>query len=244
MKCVAIIQARLGSTRLPGKVLLPLAGKPMIARVVERARRVPGLDEVVVATTDLPVDDPLVDCLAMLGVATCRGSEADVLDRYYQAAMVAHADVVVRITADCPLLSPRVSGRVLAELLAHRDLCDYASNAQVRTFPRGLDTEAFTFPALARAHAEAHTPAEREHVTPYLYRSGKFRLRDVADSLDHSDLRWTVDTPADFELVRRIYEALAPDNPAFEYEEVLELLSRYPDWSDLNRDVPQKALGE
>lgn len=244
MKCVAIIQARLGSTRLPGKVLLPLAGRPMIERVVERARRVPGLDEVVVATTDLPADDPLFDCLATLGVATFRGSEADVLDRYYQTATNAQADVVVRITADCPLLSPEISGRVLAELLAHRDTCDYASNAQVRTFPRGLDTEAFTFDSLARAHAEAHTPAEREHVTPYLYRSGKFRLRDVTDAVDRSDLRWTVDTPGDFELVRRIHEALGPVNPAFDYEDVLELLRQHPDWSDLNRDVRQKALGE
>ena len=181
MKTVAIIQARMGSTRLPGKVLLDLAGEPMLARVVHRVQRAASLQEVIVATTVQPADDAITQLCAGRGWPCARGSQDDVLDRYYQAATASQADVVVRITSDCPLIEPDVIDQVVGALLAGQPEVDYASNVQPpRTFPRGLDVEVIRFDALERAWREDVDPAWREHVTPYLYRHPeRFRIHGV-----------------------------------------------------------------
>ncbi|XOB98440.1 cytidylyltransferase domain-containing protein [Deinococcota bacterium DY0809b] len=243
-RVVAIVQARMGSTRLPGKVMLPLAGKPMIHHVVERVRRVPELDEVVVATSTLEQEQPLVECLHEMGVPVFRGSEQDVLERYYLAAKDFYADAVVRITADCPLISPRVTSAVVRAFLACNG-CDYVSNTLKRTFPRGLDTEVVRFSALERAHREAATPSEREHVTPYIWKQpDRFRIQQYRGEVDLSALRWTVDTPEDFKLARRVFEALYPKHPRFDVDEVLSLLKRHPEWTEINAGVRQKGVSE
>lgn len=244
MKTAAIIQARMGSTRLPGKVLKPLAGQSMIDHVVARAGCIAGVDEVVVATSTSEKEQPLVNCLKDRGVAVFRGAEEDVLERYYRAASTYEADAVVRITADCPLLSPRVSGRVVLTFKEKAGAVDYVSNTLERTFPRGLDTEVFSFEVLEKTHREASASRDREHVTRYMrHHPDRFRLTGVASDEDNSRLRWTVDEESDLRLVRRIYHRLyEPDAIPFEYEDVLELLDREPALNSLNRHVEQEAV--
>ncbi len=242
MRVVAITQARMGSMRLPGKVLLDLAGASMLERHVTRLQRTTSLTEVVVATTVQPVDDAVAALCETRGWACFRGSEDDVLDRYYQAARAYNAEVVVRVTADCPLIDPELVDRVVRLLVGGQPGLDYTSNCLPHdTYPRGLDVEAFTFAALERAWREDGRPDSREHVTPYIERHPNlFRQTGVTNPVDYSALRWTVDTSADLELVRRIFMALG-DGP-FGWETVLELLARHPEWSDLNRHVPQKMV--
>jgi spore coat polysaccharide biosynthesis protein SpsF len=229
----------MGSTRLPGKVLELLAGAPMIQRVVERVRRVTCIDEVVVATTVLEEERPLVDVCRSLGVHVVRGSPDDVLSRYVLAATEASADVVVRITSDCPLISPMVTARVVEAFRAGG--CDYASNCHRRTFPRGLDVEVFSRTALDSSHAAATAAAEREHVTPFIYRHPeRFVLRDVTDPVDRSHLRWTVDTVDDLALIQRMYSELGPDG--HDYADALQVQAQHPEWSELNRHVEQKKV--
>lgn len=241
---VAIVQARMGSTRLPGKVMKPIAGEPMIHHVVERTRRIRGVDQVVVATSDAPGERPLVEWVCSAeGVELFRGPEHDVLRRYHDAALAYNAEVVVRITGDCPLLSPRVSTQVVQTYLEHRTSCDYCTNTLQRTYPRGLDTAAMSFEVLRRAHLQAAEPAAREHVTVYIWSNpDRFRLLGVRDHQDRHHLRWTVDTAADLQLIRKIYDALSP-NSLFEYDQVLELLEQNPQWTDINADVRQKSVG-
>jgi spore coat polysaccharide biosynthesis protein SpsF len=220
---VAIVQARTTSTRLPGKVLADLAGRPVLARVLERIADAPGVDEVVVATTVNDEDDPVVELARRLGHRCFRGDEHDVLGRYVGAARDAAADAVLRITADCPLLDPAVAGRVAAELVDHADRCDYAGNAVVRSFPRGLDVEALFRDTLERVHRMATAPAEREHVTMAVYHSFPhlFLRRDVVAAHDDTDLRWTVDHAADLDVVRAIYEALGLADRVLPYTDVV-----------------------
>lgn len=240
MKIVAIIQARMGSTRLPGKVLKDLEGETVLARVVNRLRRTQLITELLVATTDRPADDAIVDECGMCSVPVFRGDQDDVLDRYFQAAQLAKANVVVRITADCPLIDPEITDKTIAAFLEMRP--DYASNALELTYPRGLDTEVMTFAALGRAWREARKPYEREHVTPYIYEHPtEFKLLSVTDDADHSGQRWTVDTAEDLELVRTIYARLPG---TFVWRDVIALLEREPALMDLNRSIVQKALHE
>ena len=244
MNVVAIVQARMGSTRLPGKVMKPLLGEPMLARLLERLARCERVDDIVVATTDDGSERPIMALMDTLNVNVFRGSEDDVLARYYGAAQRYNADVVVRITSDCPLIAPEVVDECVEAFLASGGDADYASNGFKRTYPRGLDTEVFGVGALEAAYHEATTPAEREHVTPFIWgQPQRFRLLDVVDAENHSDLRWTVDTPEDFELVSKIYGALYPKNPTFSYHDVLRLLVEHPEWSELNRHVEQKKVG-
>jgi glutamate-1-semialdehyde aminotransferase/spore coat polysaccharide biosynthesis protein SpsF (cytidylyltransferase family) len=222
---VAIIQARMGSSRFPGKTLADLAGRPMLARVVERVRRAAAVNKVVVATSTAAGDDPIAEFCAHERIPCFRGSEDDVLERFYDAAKEHGADVLVRITADCPLIDPGVIDRVVERFQCGD--CDYASNALRYTYPDGLDTEVFSMAALQQAWREAKKPSEREHVTPYL-RSGKFRAVNVENESPSEPQRWTVDHPADLEFVRAVYAAFAGKTD-FRYREVLELLKARPE---------------
>jgi spore coat polysaccharide biosynthesis protein SpsF len=240
MKTVAIIQARMGSTRLPGKVLEPIQGRCMLLRVHDRAAQIPHVDQVAVATSTQPGDAAIVDLCNRHRIPCMQGSESDVLDRYYQSARRLEAGVIVRITADCPLLDPAVSGRVVETFLAGG--FDYVSNIRRRTYPRGLDTEVFAFEALGRAWHEAAEPYQREHVTPYIYEEKNlFSVGSVMSGEDHSSHRWTVDTPEDLELVRKIY-TMFEHPPGM--DEVLCLLNRHPELTRINQGVSQKELRE
>ena len=242
MKVIALIQARMGSARLPGKVLADVAGRPMLERVCDRVARAARVDQLLVATTNDPDDRAIVAECDRLDVAWFRGSEQDVLDRYHRAATACGADAVVRITADCPLIDPDVIDRVVYAFLQRRP--DYASNTLRRTWPRGLDTEVITAAALARASREATEPYQRIHVTPYIYRHPEsFRLLSVTGSEDCGDQRWTVDTPADIEFVRAVYRRLGHDE-TFSWFDVRQLLAREPALAELNRHVRQKQFVE
>ncbi len=229
----------MGSTRLPGKVLRDLAGRPMIARVLERVRRAGSVDEIIVATSDLRSDDPLADWLAASHHACFRGSEQDVLARFSGAAARTGADGIVRITADCPLIDPGVIDEVVAAFRSGH--FDYASNVLPRrTFPRGLDTEIFTRTALEICAREATDASSREHVTPFIYRHPeRFRLRGIEADTDFSEHRWTVDTLEDFELIGKICTALGEAD--FSWKDVLDLLVRNPAWLEINRHIAQKT---
>jgi spore coat polysaccharide biosynthesis protein SpsF len=239
VKTVAIIQARTGSTRLPGKVLLPLLGRPLLVHVVERVARASRIDETVVATTTLAGDDGIFELGRREGWLIVRGSEMDLLDRYLQAARERAADRVVRITSDCPLIDPDLIDEVVGAL---DEGIDYASNSlEPRTFPRGLDVEAMRRETLEEAGLADHDPSSREHATPYIYRHPeRFRLRRLAAQSDLSAHRWTVDTPADYELVRRIYDALGRND--FGWLEALAVVEAHPDWAESNRHIAQKTV--
>lgn len=235
MKTVAIIQARMSSTRLPGKVFADVCGQPLLHHVVCRARRARTPDQVVVATSDRPADDVVARFCEMSAVPCFRGSEEDVLDRYCHAARHFKAEAVVRVTADCPLLDPDVIDRVVQAFLAGDQ--DYVSNTLDRTYPDGLDVEVFSFAALARAWREARLPSEREHVTPYIWKHPElFRLGNVKQDEDLSDLRWTVDEPRDLEFVRAVYRWLGPRSD-FGMQEVLALLREHPELGRINAGI-------
>ena len=254
MRIAAVIQARMGSTRLPGKVLADLGGCSMLARVCSRVARAATVDQVVVATTLEPDDQQIVDECWRLAVACFRGSEQDVLDRYYQAAEAYRADAVVRITADCPLIDPEVIDRVVSTFLKERDQALlrpqegtrflFCSNTLERTWPRGLDTEVIGADALEHAWHEASEPHQRVHVTPYIYEHPEsFELLSVTGPEDFSNGRWTVDWPEDLRFVRAVYGRLE-DDETFSWRDVQQLLVREPALADLNRDVRQKQLVE
>ncbi|MGI9218312.1 MAG: cytidylyltransferase domain-containing protein [Hydrogenophaga sp.] len=239
MKTVIVVQARMTSTRLPGKVLLPLAGEPMLVRLLERLRRVQRAQGIVIATTTNVADDPIAALCAQQGVPCHRGSEHDVLSRYAEATRLHGADTVVRITSDCPLIDPALIDQVIA--VYEEGDSDYVSNMLPPTWPYGMAVEVFSAAALAQAHVEATQPAEREHVTPFLYwHPERYRLRNVASPVDLSQHRWTVDTPEDYELVRRLFEHLMPTHPNFTQADVLALLEQHPDWIALNQHIQQK----
>ena len=242
MKVVAIVQARVGSTRLPRKVLQDVEGETVLARVVNRLRRARLINEVVVATTDRAADDAIVVECRRRAVPVSRGDQDDVLDRYFRAAQLAKAEIVVRITSDCPLIDPEITDKTIAAFIEARP--DYASNILERTYPRGLDTEVMSLGALNRAWQAARKPYEREHVTPYICEHpSEFKLLSVTEDADYSSHRWTVDTPEDLELVRAIYARLK-GNAAFLWRDVLDLVKQEPRLVELNRSVLQKALHE
>jgi spore coat polysaccharide biosynthesis protein SpsF len=233
MNIVAIIQARCGSSRLPGKVLMDIAGHPMFSRVVQRTRQARLLTEVVLATSTEQRDEPLVTLAAGLGVPVFRGSEGDVLNRFVGAAKAFNADLVVRLCADCPLLDGAVIDRIVRVFLESKGI-DYVSNTLERTYPRGLDTEIFARDALIRAHLEAKLPYEREHVTPYIYKHPElFSLRNVIHTSNLSAYRLTVDEAADLEVVRFIYQHFQERN--FTFTDVIRLLIENPQVRRLNQ---------
>jgi len=240
-RTIAVIQARMGSTRLPGKVLVPLGGQSMLACVCRRAARAATLDGLLVATTDQPADAPVVDECRRLGIDVFRGNEQDVLDRYYQAARATGADVLVRITADCPLIDPELIDQVVRAM--HRYRPDFASNVLERTYPRGLDTEVVAAATLARAWREAEHPYQRAHVMPYLYQHPElFRLHSVTGPHELGHWRWTVDSPDDLALVRAIFDTMGDDG--FSWRDVRRLWEQRPELAQLNRHVRQKSVQE
>lgn len=240
MKTLAIVQARMGSSRLPGKVLMDLAGETVLARVVRRSARAVLVDQIVVATSSSSIDDAVVSECVRLGVEYFRGSESDVLDRYYRCSQAFCASAVVRITADCPVIDPALVDLTIRAF--RQDPCDYASNAILPGYPRGLDVEVFTMSALSRAWHEARKSYEREHVTPYFYEHSElFRLVSVNAECDHSDLRWTLDTVEDLELLRAIYAKLGKRDH-FCWEDVLQIVECEPELSLINSHVVQKAV--
>lgn len=232
---LCILQARMSSTRLPGKVLKPILGQPMLALQIERIRRAQGIDALVVATSEEASDEPIEALCRSLGVPCYRGSLSDVLDRYYQAAASWHPRNVMRLTGDCPLTDPGVLQQLVDLHLGGE--YDYSSNVHDRTYPVGLDAELFRYPLLAQAWAEAQTPYEREHVTPYFYRTGPdFRRGALKDTVDRSALRWTVDYPEDFEFAQRVYEELYPGKPDFRAADIHALLAQKPEIAAINAD--------
>lgn len=230
---VAIVQARMGSSRLPGKVLADIAGEPMLGRVVQRLGRARTIQNILVATSSAPSDDAVAEFCRARAIACYRGSESDVLDRYYRAAKSCGAQVVVRITADCPLIDAAVVDRVVGEFFSSG--CDYASNTLAATYPDGLDTEVFSYAALAKAWKEARRGAEREHVTPYLRNSKCFRVAgvDYCGDAEAGGLRWTVDEPRDLEFVRAIY-GYFNGRDDFGFHDIVAALKEEPTMAKLN----------
>lgn len=223
MKSLAILQARVSSSRLPGKVLQPIMGEPMLFRQIERIRRAKRIDLLLVATSNDPSDDVLARECASRGVPCARGSLDDVLDRFVFSARPYQPELVVRLTGDCPLADPALIDAMLEKFGAGN--FDYLTNADPPTFPDGLDVEVMKFPCLLTAHQEAKLPSEREHVTPFLRaHPERFRLGNFMSATDLSALRWTVDEPQDLEFVRSIYQGLYPANPCFSTEDILEFL--------------------
>jgi spore coat polysaccharide biosynthesis protein SpsF len=240
MKIVAIVQARMGSTRLPGKVLMDLGGSTVLARVVARLLRSRLIHQVVVATTTSSADDSIVSGCRSLCVPCFRGSEDDVLGRYYDAAQEYGAQAVVRVTADCPIIDPEIVDRTIA--FFHEKNADYAANDVPRTFPRGLDTEVFTVSSLKLAWEQAREPYQREHVTPYFYEHPEiFRIASLIGEGEGTRYRWTLDTESDLKLLRAIYLKFL-NQDAFGCADVLALLQREPELGDLNFGILQESL--
>lgn len=243
MKTVGIIQARMGSTRLPGKVLMNLAGRPALAVMLERLRRSETLSDAVVATSNLEQDDPIVRVCDDLSVGVFRGSESDVLSRYVSAAQAFKAELVVRLTADCPFICPEVTDRIVRAFCGASPPVHYATNCLRRTYPRGLDAEVIARDTLEAVAAEATSPADLEHVTYFVRRQPqRFRHLSVEDREDRSALRWTLDTLQDFQLLSRMSQALGARVLASSYHELLELFDNHPDWAAINSDVEQTEL--
>ena len=243
MKIIATIEARMSSSRLPGKVLKPILGRPTLELLVERLRRAQSLNEVVVATTTNTADDSIEALTREIGVACYRGSEDDVLDRVLKAAQSVSADVIVEITGDCPLIDPHVVDRLVNCYRTNR--VDYVANTLWRTFPRGLDTQVFATRTLEEVSRLTQEPADREHVSLYIYEHPeRFSLHNVESGLPekHWHHRLTVDTPEDFTLIETIFERLYPQNPAFTLHDVIDLLEREPELTEINQEIRQKAL--
>lgn len=268
LQTLAIIQARMGSSRLPGKVLLDLAGKSMIQHVIERARRAQTVDSVLIATTTDPSDNPVAALAASMDIPCYRGALHDVLDRYYQAAKMRQAGVIVRITADCPLIDPAVIDETVRLVTHHSPLiADFACNRLPpplsRSFPIGLDVEACSFGALERAWRESTETFHREHVMPYIYEGvsltnqspltkrhslttgispRNFRITQLHHAPNYGALRWTVDTPEDLAFMRKVFARL-PGND-FTWYDVLEIVRKHPELAQINAAVRHKTMTE
>lgn len=266
-RVVAIIQGRMSSSRLPGKILADIAGQPMLTRVYVRTSRARTLSDVIFATTTDASDDPVAEYCDLSGIPLTRGSLYDVLDRYYQAAKGAKADVVVRITADCPVIDPELIDDVVNTLLGELGIgsreseydfvCNRLPPPWTRTYPIGLDVEACTFKALAKAWKEAKEPQHREHAMPYFYEGVElttvnrqlqtgtsprgFNIALLQHTTDFGDYRWTVDTPEDLEFMRQVYSRF-DGRDDFTWKEVLDLVHDEPDLMKINAGVQHKTL--
>jgi len=242
MKIIATIEARMTSSRLPGKVLLPVLDRPMLLYLVERLRAVPSLDEIVLATTTNTADDVLATFAETHGLIVFRGSEDDVMMRVIGAAESVDADIVVELTGDCPIIDPDIIEQTIRMFL-HHDV-DYASNAHIRSYPDGMDTQVFRLETLKRSAAMTNAPLDHEHVTLHIRNHPEIfpRVNLVAPpSLSWPDLGLTLDEEADYRFLSKIIETLAPVNPLFGCHEVLGLLREHPEWVEINQAVARKG---
>ena len=235
MKIIAIIQARLGSTRLPGKVLFDLEGKTVLEHVIRRVKSSKLVTDVIVATTINKEDLKIVKLCANLGISVYCGPDDDVLDRYYQTARLFKADHVVRITSDCPLIDPMVIDEVIT--LHVREKADYTSNTIKETYPDGEDIEVFTFAALKEAWKKATLSSEREHVTPFIRKNHALKLVNLEFNRDLSHKRWTMDNPEDYEFIKSLYKNIYNKNPDFGMEEILKFIDKNPDIEKINQNI-------
>lgn len=243
MKVEIYIQARMGSTRLPGKILKTVLGKPLLEYLIERVKKVKNASTFAILTTTNPQDDSIADYCERHHVLYYRGSEEDVLTRYYEVGLKRKPDAIVRITADCPLVDPDVVDQAIQLFKDSQPDCDYLSNSLQRTYPRGLDVEVFSFKSLEQAHHQAQQPFEREHVTPYFYQHPNlFKLKNMTSGQCLEDYRWTVDTVEDLTLVTLILENLYPHKSDFKLKDILLLLKQHPEWNQINSHVKQKLL--
>ncbi|NHN33885.1 cytidylyltransferase domain-containing protein [Paenibacillus agricola] len=241
MKTVVIIQARMGSTRLPGKVLRKLCDHTVLGHVLLRTQAIPNIDEVIVATTDLSMDDAIEEEAYKYNSRCIRGSENDVLSRYNLAAIESGANHIIRVTSDCPLIDPDVCSSIISNYLTQA--VDYSSNTIERTFPRGLDVEAFTMEALNKANDLAFKEEYREHVTPFIYRNPHlFTISQWVNKTDYSHFRWTLDTIEDWILIEKIYDRLYDPKAFFSWHDVIDEMKRDPDLPLINAQVEQKKV--
>lgn len=245
MNVVCIVQARVGSTRLPEKVLKKICGKTVLEHDIDRLKQIKSLDKIVIATTTLEADNKIEKLVKELGIDCFRGSSEDVLSRYYFAAKEHKADIVVRITSDCPLIDYEISDKIIEYYLNNLEKYDYVSNTIDRTYPRGLDTEVFSFKSLEKSYNEAEKQYEREHVTPYIYQStDKFRTSQYKNGTNYSNYRWTLDTEEDFKLISIIYDNLYRENKLFNFYDILKFIDKNPHIVKINEHIKQKKLGE
>ncbi|MDO8282160.1 MAG: glycosyltransferase family protein [Thermodesulfovibrionia bacterium] len=236
MMTAAIIQARMSSTRLPGKVMKPLCGKPMLWHIITRLGHAKQLDKVIIATTDREEDKVIAKLAEEMGAAFYCGSLDDVLDRYYQAAKKFNAETIVRITADCPMIDPETVDSITDHFLKHD--YDYVSNTIKPTMPDGLDTEVFSFKSLEKAWEEARKPSEREHVTPYIYNHPEmFKISNYEYDVDLSGMRWVVDQEEDYKFVSEVYTSLYRDGKIFDMQSVIRLLKENPGLLEINKGI-------
>jgi len=240
MKIILINQARMTSTRLPGKILKEVLGKPLLEFQIERLKRVKLIERQIVATTRNLSDDPVEALCKKLGVECFRGSELNVLSRYYEAAKTHQPDALVRVTSDCPLIDPQIIDQVIEQYLSKNSPNCYAANIISRTYPRGMDTEVFSFQALEEASNHAKSNLEQEHVTPYISKHALIKA-SLTYHENKSDYRWTVDTPEDFEVIKRILEFIYPIKAQFTLEDLLEAAKQNPEWKTINAHIEQKS---
>lgn len=245
MKKAAIIQTRMCSTRLPGKVMKIIMDKPIIEHVVNRVKASKEIDDIIIATTIKKEDDIILEEAKKLNVKYFRGSENDVLSRYYYAAKENNADVVIRITSDCPLVDPKIIDKMIKTFIetSKKEKIDYLSNTIERTYPRGLDVEVFNFETLEKAFQEANMPYQREHVTPYIYENlDVFKIKQFKNNVDYSDYRLTLDTIEDLKVIEMIYKDLYSGNKLFYMDDIIKYLGKHPEILELNKDIRQKEL--
>lgn len=233
----AIIQCRRGSTRLPDKIIKEVCGKPILWHQIERMKQSRLIERIVLATTVSEDDSLLEDLGRHWGVDVFRGSEEDVLERFYQAALKFKGETIVRIPGDCPLIDPKVVDKVIDAYIKNFPGYDYVSNTIKPTYPDGQDTEVFSFKALEKTWREAKKDFEREHVTPYLYRSGRFRTFNIRNDIDYSDLRWTLDEEQDLKFIREVYKRLYKEEGIFYMEDVIRLLKEEPSIMKINKGM-------
>lgn len=240
-KVLGILQARMGSSRLPGKVLANVLDQPLLAIMIGRVREARGLDGLVLATSYLRQDDPLADLAAHLGVPCFRGAEDDCLDRYYRVAELFDPDHIVRLTGDCPLLDAAFLGWVINEYVSADPPYDYVDSSVSKSFPIGIAVEVFSRAALVAAWAEDDDMRTREHVTPFIYKHPeRFGVHHLVSQRDLSGLRLTVDTAEDLALVRLVFEFFG--HTRFSWEDAVAVLHEHPEWTRLNRHVQQKTI--
>jgi spore coat polysaccharide biosynthesis protein SpsF len=245
MTTAITIQARMGSTRLPGKVLKEAAGQPLLSHMVERLKLVPNIDKIIIATTDKATDDPIVELAKSVDVDFYRGSEDDVLSRVLEAAQHHGIDLIVETTGDCPLIDPETIHQIIETY--HGSDVDYVSNVIERSYPIGMDTQVFTTDILADVAKRTDDPQDHEHVSLFIYHHPEiYRLKNVLASpeLTAPDWRLTLDTPEDYTLIKTVFEALYPDNPAFSLADMFALFKDRPELLEINSHVQHNWINK